>query len=91
MEPRRTNVASGAKWEAVVGYSRLVRAGEHVYVTGTTAWLPGGGHAGDGDAGAQGSSSARSSRRRPRVEVNRLIEDRTVVQIEADAVFGARG
>ena len=41
MEPiGRRNVGSGAKWEALVGYSRLVQAGRHVYVTGTTAWLP---------------------------------------------------
>jgi enamine deaminase RidA (YjgF/YER057c/UK114 family) len=53
---QRLRVSSGTKWEAVVGYSRLVRVGPHVYVTGTTAWLPepaGGGHVGDGDAGAQ--------------------------------------
>jgi enamine deaminase RidA (YjgF/YER057c/UK114 family) len=62
MEPR-LRVSSGTKWEAAAGYSRLVRAGPHVYVTGTTAWLPGGGHVGDGDAGAQARQAMRNIER----------------------------
>ena len=58
----RLRVSSGAKWEAAVGYSRLVRAGPHVYVTGTTAWLPGGGRV-DGDAGAQARQAIRNIER----------------------------
>jgi enamine deaminase RidA (YjgF/YER057c/UK114 family) len=130
---RRQNVSSGAVWEDLVGYSRLVRVGDIVAVTGTTATLPGGGHVGDGDAYAQTAQILKNIERalaevggamadvirtrmyvtaiqrdwqeigrahrevfgaiRPcttMVEVSRLIEDWMLVEIEADAVIGAR-
>ena len=40
---------SGVEYEAVVGYSRVVRAGAHVWVAGCTATMEGGAIAGPGD------------------------------------------
>lgn len=52
-------VSSGAPWEPVVGYSRAVAAGDHVWVTGCTS-IVGGEVVNDGDAYAQTRQALRN-------------------------------
>src|SRR5262245_51781070 len=126
MTPRE-RISSGAKWEPIVGYSRAVKVGNRIYVTGTTATNETGEIVGEDNAYEQAKQCIRNIETalqrlgatlehvvRTRmfvtdisrweeygrahgeffrnimpattmVEVSRLIDDRMLIEIEADA------
>ena len=49
----RKNIATGTKWEPIIGYSRAVRMGSFIFVSGTTASDKSGKLVGVGDSYAQ--------------------------------------
>src|ERR1041385_2020265 len=56
----RERISSGAKWESIVGYSRAVKVGNRIYVTGTTALADDGEIVGVSDAYEQARQCLRN-------------------------------
>jgi len=60
MAPARQNISSASHFENLVGYSRAVRVGSRIYVSGTTAFNDAGELIGVGDGYAQAAQCIRN-------------------------------
>jgi len=72
--PDRVKYSSGTKWEPIVGYSRAIRVGKIVHVSGTTATDSEGKLVGIGDPGKQ-TVQALNNIRRALESVGSKLED----------------